>query len=101
MRIRAPAPQLIRGVGRTLGRASRDRVWAMAISLTNVAGVAADEYEDLSRVVAEHRGLDDIFAWGRRQTPPIHPADVVKQDEFTHDVLVPFPRGRWVIYGTT
>jgi len=69
--------------------------------IANHAGAAAEELEALARVVAEHRGLDDIFAWGRRQSPAVHPADVVKQDEFTHDVLVPFPNGRWLVYGTT
>jgi len=73
----------------------------VAISLTDFAHLQPDEHEDLARVVAEHQGLDDIFAWGRRQSPPVHPADVIKQDEFTHDVLVPFPNGRWVVYGTT
>ena len=73
----------------------------MAILLTAFARLQPDEHEELSRIVAEHRGLDDIFAWGRRQSPPVHPADVIKQDEFTHDVLVPFPNDRWVVYGTT
>jgi hypothetical protein len=61
----------------------------------------ADELSALERVVSEHHGLDDIFAWGRRQSPPVHPADVIKQDEFTHDVLVPLPNGSWLVYGTT
>jgi hypothetical protein len=41
------------------------------------------------------------LAWGRTQNPPVHPADVIKQDEFTHDVLVPFSPARWLVYGTT
>lgn len=72
-----------------------------AISVTDFAGLQPHEREELAHMVAEHRGLDDIFEWGRRQSPPIHPAEVIKQDEFTHDVLVPFPKGRWVVYGTT
>jgi hypothetical protein len=74
---------------------------AEPIPIANHAGVAAEELEALARAVVEHRGLDDIFAWGRRQSPAVHPVDVVKQDEFTHDVLVPFPNGRWLVYGTT
>jgi hypothetical protein len=71
------------------------------IELTDHAGLPKAEAEDLARVVAEHRGLDEIFAWGRQQSPPVHPADVIKQDEFTHDVLVPLGSGRWLVYGTT
>jgi hypothetical protein len=71
------------------------------ISLTDYAGLDPAERAQIEAAVRTHRGLDDIFAWGRTQRPPVHPADVVKQDEFTHDVLVPFPSGRWLVYGTT
>jgi hypothetical protein len=62
------------------------------------ASLAPSEREALAEIVAHHRGLDDIFEWGRKQAPPLVPDDVVKQDEFTHDVLVPFPGGRWLVY---
>lgn len=65
------------------------------------AGLPADERDALADVVSRHGDLVDVFAWGRSQTPPLHPADVVKQDEFTHDVLVPWKGGRWLVYGTT
>jgi hypothetical protein len=69
--------------------------------LTNYAGLTDSELAELRHAIAGHRGLDDIFAWGRQQVPPIAPADVIRQDEFTHDVLVPMPSGRWLVYGTT
>jgi hypothetical protein len=69
--------------------------------IRDYADLAPAELEEVSATVREHHGLDDVFAWGRLQKPAIIPADVVKQDEFTHDVLVPFPRGRWLVYGTT
>ena len=69
--------------------------------LLDFANLPAEERDKLAAVVERHLGLDDIFAWGRTQSPPIHPADVIKQDEFTYDVLVPLPSGRWLVYGTT
>jgi hypothetical protein len=71
------------------------------IALVAYARLSAEEHAALAPVVAEHRGLDDIFAWGRLQSPPVVPADVIKQDEFTHDVLVPLASGNWLVYGTT
>ena len=65
------------------------------------AGLTPEERARLEREVARHQDLMDVFAWGRQQTPPIQPADLVKQDEFTHDVLVPYTRGRWLVYGAT
>ena len=73
----------------------------MAITVADYAGLPASELSEIKDLVQAHRGLDDIFQWGRAQTPPIHPANVIKQDEFTHDVLVPLPSGRWLVYGTT
>jgi hypothetical protein len=71
------------------------------ILLTDFARLPPDDYDALAAVVARHEGLDQIFAWGRSQSPPVHPAGVIKQDEFTHDVLVPIPADRWLVYGTT
>jgi len=71
------------------------------ITFTDHAGLAVPEREALAAGPGRLRGLDEIFSWGRSQTPPIHPADVVKQDELTHDVLVPLSSTRWLVYGTT
>ena len=71
------------------------------IPLHDYAGLSEARLAALRVVVSGHRGLDQIFAWGCAQSPPVHPADVVKQDEFTHDVLVPLADGTWLIYGTT
>lgn len=71
------------------------------VPFSDYASLPPLEREALAEIVGHHRGLDDIFDWGRKQVPSLVPADVVKQDEFTHDVLVPFPGGRWLVYGTT
>src|SRR5690349_12582202 len=63
------------------------------MALQNYGALLESELRELEAATAEHQGLDDIFAWGRRQNPAVHPADVIKQDEFTHDVLVPLPSG--------
>ena len=69
--------------------------------ISNHAGLPEARLATVRAAVAGHRSLDQIFAWGRSQTPQVHPADVVKQDEFTHDVLVPLADGTWIVYGTT
>lgn len=72
-----------------------------SIPFRDFAGLGDAEREALERVVARHGDLMDVFAWGRTQSPPVQPADLVKQDEFTHDVLIPYTRGRWLVYGAT
>jgi hypothetical protein len=59
-------------------------------------GAAAEAARDeAERLVAGHAGLDDVVRGGVRI------AEVVKQDEYTHDVLVPFRGGLWLVYDTT
>jgi hypothetical protein len=73
----------------------------VTLPFSDYASLSRHEREQLQRIVESHHGLDDVFAWGRAQSPPVSPSGFVKQDEFTHDVIVPFPNDRWVVYGTT
>ena len=78
-----------------------DLLGVSEIPFTDHVGLVPEERARLLAGPASLEGLDDIFAWGRRQTPPVHPKDVIRQDEFTHDVVVPLNDGRWLVYGTT
>ena len=55
----------------------------------------------LRRLIAPQKSLEDVVRWGLAQSPPILIADVVVQDEYTHDVVLPHPRGVWLVYDTT
>jgi hypothetical protein len=44
---------------------------------------AADLHDEAKAL----RSLDEAFKWALTQMPRIEPADVVIQDEYTHDVL--------------
>lgn len=52
-----------------------------------------------------HQSLEDVLRWGFAQ-PEAHRcreviADLVVQDEFSHDVLVPWRDGLWLVYRAT
>ena len=34
--------------------------------------------------------LADLLTWARRQSPPVHVAEIVTQDEYTHDIVLPY-----------
>jgi len=40
--------------------------------------------------IAALRSLGDLLDWGRTLSPPVTAPNVVTQDEYTHDVLVPW-----------
>ncbi len=45
--------------------------------------------------------LDQLLNWGSRQEPPVRLEEVLAQDEYTHDVLVPWRDGQWLIFDST
>jgi hypothetical protein len=46
------------------------------------------------------RSLEQVVRWAFSRTPPSDVADVVVQDEYTHDVVVPW-RGVHLVFDTT
>jgi hypothetical protein len=55
----------------------------------------------MEEAIARHRTLSEAVAWGLAHTPPLVVADVIVQDEYTHDVLLPYRDGRFIVYDTT
>jgi short subunit fatty acids transporter len=51
-------------------------------------------------VARTHRTLEDVVRWGLGLAPPVMIADVVVQDEYTHDVVVPVAAA-YLVYDTT
>lgn len=46
----------------------------------------------------DHLTLRDAVAWAATLDPPRTPADIVTQDEYTHDVVIEFDRGLYLVY---
>lgn len=56
---------------------------------------------DLEAVIHRHRTLEQAVRHWLTQDPPVDVADVVTQDEFTHDVIFVLPDRRVVVYDAT
>ena len=65
------------------------------------AGVTADQRAELESLLATQRTLGDVLDWGKTREPPVMSPVVVTQDEYTHDVVVPFRDGLHLVYDTT
>lgn len=65
------------------------------------AGLPPAELDELARNLAPRRTLAQLIPWGLAQTPPRTIEDVVVQDEFTHDVLLPWRNGMYLVFDTT
>jgi hypothetical protein len=74
------------------------------MAVRNRAGLPPGELEALQAELEPLESLSDVIRWGRSQAPgsvlPPVITDVIVQDEFTHDAIVPW-RGRAIVFGST
>lgn len=75
------------------------------MKVVNRAGVPLSELASIELEVAGHRTLQQVLAWGltRQMGKSRHQviSKVVTQDEYTHDVVVPWREELVLAYGTT
>lgn len=69
--------------------------------LIDRAGLAADELARLDREVAAHHTLGHLVRWCAEQRPQRNIVEIVTQDEYTHDVVVPYRDELHLVYDTT
>lgn len=55
------------------------------------ASLSPARREEILAVVARHTTLERVVRWAYAQTPGLDIHDVLVQDEFTHDVILPAP----------
>ena len=73
--------------------------------IVNRAHLSAVQLADVERELSGQRNLNDVMKWALAQpagafTPTVI-AGVVVQDEFTHDVIVPWRENLVLVYDTT
>lgn len=73
----------------------------MPLPLTDRTGLEPAAREALARTLAPLTLLQDVVRWAFARSPPRDVAAVVVQDEFTHDVVLPWEGGRYLVFDTT
>ena len=71
----------------------------------NQANLSQDTIAEIEARLPDQQNLKDVMNWALSQplgtfTPQVV-ADVIVQDEFTHDVVVPWRDGLVLVYDTT
>lgn len=69
--------------------------------LEDRAGLGGARLAEVAAEVAPHATLESVVRWGLSRDPAALIEDVVVQDEYTHDVVVSYGRGLWLVYDTT
>ena len=71
------------------------------VTPTHRAGLTPERCAALERELAPLTTLQDVVRWGFAHTPPRDVAEVIVQDEFTHDVVLPWEDGHYLVFDTT
>lgn len=58
-------------------------------------------HPDLAAQLRDLRGLGGVMAWMRGRGLSIGDVEIVQQDEFSLDFLVPLPEAGWLALGIT
>lgn len=74
------------------------------MEIKNHAVLSAEQLAEFTNGPRQHRSLQDLLQWAEKQPAgvliPGAIAELVVQDEFTHDLVVPW-RNLFLVYGTT
>ena len=70
----------------------------MPIPLIDRADLDLSERQRLAEIVANQTTLGDVLQWGLTQKPVRQPEEIVTQDEYTHDVVIPLAPPLYLVY---
>jgi hypothetical protein len=70
----------------------------MPTPLTNRASLTRATLDQLAHEVGGHATLHDVLEWGFTHKPARRVEEIVTQDEYTHDVLVPLDAPLYLAY---
>ncbi len=69
--------------------------------IENRAHLAPEAFEPIASALARQTSIKQALDWLRKLEPPRAPIDLVTQDEYSHDILVPFADGLFLAYDCT
>ena len=71
------------------------------VPASSVGSVPREVLARVQAALGAQRTLADVLRWGREQSPPRAVVEIVTQDEYTHDVVVPFEGGHFLVFDAT
>jgi hypothetical protein len=69
--------------------------------VANHAQLDAGALADLEAAVARHTTLERVLDALAATRPPVRVTEIITQDEYTHDVVVPYARPYYLVYDVT
>lgn len=72
-----------------------------AIPVANLAGLSESEFAEVRQVLCQQSSMERALNWFFAMQPALTPEDLIQQDEFSYDLLVPYPGGLYLSYDTS
>ena len=72
-----------------------------AVPVSSVGSVAIELVDRARSALADRLTLADVLQWTREQKAPRTVVEIVTQDEYTHDVVVPFDGEHFLAFDAT
>ncbi len=71
------------------------------VAVANLAALPAAQFEPLRRELCRQGSMERALHWFFSVRPPLAPEDLIPQDEFSYDLLVPYLGGLYLSYDTS
>ncbi len=71
------------------------------VRIQDLVGLPEVELTQLSRLIECHQRLSDVLRWCAEREPAVVPILTVAQDEYSHDVVIPYAEDLYLVYGST
>lgn len=71
------------------------------VPVRGVGSISSTVVHHVANEVQTLLTLADVFDWARQSTPPRPVLEIVTQDEYTHDVLLPFEPDHFLVFDAT
>jgi hypothetical protein len=86
-----------------LGDVSDSEIIAMEpmINVENRAGLDDELFLSILREISGQSSIRHVVDWLVRHQPPLKIEDMVTQDEFSHDIMVPYREELFLVYDST
>jgi hypothetical protein len=72
-----------------------------AVRVRAIGAIAPDVLARAESELGQQHTLADVLAWARAQMPPRTVTEIVTQDEYTHDVVIPFDGSHFLAFDAT
>jgi hypothetical protein len=73
----------------------------MTLLIENRAKLPENEFRRIAGMIEQHQSIKSAIDWMANHDPKLAPGGMVTQDEFSHDILVTYPGGLWLVYDST